>query len=128
MGKFKDGYYTDSNPSTQGYDFWCNGIYAKFDSDENGSHEIIFKVRDKKLVYVGILGAYNIFTCASDNYKMLIGKTVDNFIEMCTPQETDGKSSDLKAIKDGKGNTTYQWTDEKGKLHNVTIEDEDPKK
>lgn len=121
---YEDGYYTDSNLMTPVKDFWSNGIYAEFDSDEDGNHEMIFKVQDNNLIYIGILGRYNIFTVTSDNYRKLTGRSFDDFIAMCTPQKTDQKIAKVERIKDGKGTTIYQWTDKDGKIHSVNVEDE----
>lgn len=128
QGSDEDGYYTDSNLMTPVKDFWSNGIYAEFDSDEDGNHEMIFKVKDKNLVYIGILGRYNIFTVTSDNYRKLTGRSFDEFIALCTPQKIDQEVAKVESIKDGKGNSVYKWTDADGNLHSVAIEDGEPKK
>lgn len=53
---WNNGHYTDTDPDQRGYDFWSDGVYAKFDRDKNGHHETIFLIVDGQLEYVGSIG------------------------------------------------------------------------
>ena len=80
VSKSKEGRYTDPDTNTKVYDFWSNGIYAKFDRDGNGHHETIFIIRQKELNYVGSLGTKGTFVHVSNNYKKLLHKSIKIFV------------------------------------------------
>lgn len=54
-GKTPDGFYTDPDPTTQVKDFWSDGEFARVDDTNDGMFETIFKVKDKELLYIGML-------------------------------------------------------------------------
>lgn len=75
-GKFKDGYYTDSNQETKVFDFWSNGKWMNYDRDNNGHHETIFEIGDSKLIYVGSIGLKGTFIDVGTGYKRFLNMPV----------------------------------------------------
>ena len=55
-GSLAGGHFTDPDPETRGKEFWSDGVYAKFDRDNNSHGETIFFIDGEKLVYAGCVG------------------------------------------------------------------------
>ena len=56
-GSVADGHFTDPEPDSPGNEFWSDGVYAKFDRDNNSHGETVFVIKDGKLVYAGCTGS-----------------------------------------------------------------------
>lgn len=75
---YAGGYYTDASPDTKGYDFWSNGVVAKYDREGNGHHETIFVVNNG-LKYVGSIGKLGVFIDTSKEFSDFLGKYIKDF-------------------------------------------------
>jgi len=75
-GSFNNGYYTDPDPDTQGYEFWSDGLIAKLDRDSNGHHETFFVVVEDQLVYVGSIGGKGTFVHVANEFKECLGRPI----------------------------------------------------
>jgi len=84
----RSGHYTDPDLDTKVFDFWTNGVLARLDSDDNGSHETIFVIYDNQLKYVGKIGSMGVFEAATPEYKLFLGKTLqDLYLDWLTHQK-----------------------------------------
>lgn len=81
INEFNDGFYTDPHPDTQVYDFWSDGVVAKYSRDGDGSHETIFYVsKQEKLVYVGSTGKKKTFLHTARPFKKYKNKALKYFV------------------------------------------------
>ena len=76
-GTFADGYYTDPRPLTRAKSFWSNGVWAKFDRDDNGHYETLFVMRDGRLVYFGSIGAKGHLVDTAGEFANYLGARFD---------------------------------------------------
>jgi hypothetical protein len=79
-GSFKNGHYTDPDPTTRVKDFWSDGFVAKLDRDNNGHFETIFLVVNKQLIYAGSLGRTGSIIHAARDYKKYLGQPAASFL------------------------------------------------
>ena len=56
-GSRAGGHFTDPDPETRGNEFWSDGVYAKFDRDNNSHGETIFVIDGDNLIYAGCIGS-----------------------------------------------------------------------
>lgn len=79
-GSFKNGHYTDPDPTTEVKDFWSDGFVANFDCDNNGHFETIFIVIEGQLDYAGSIGRNGHLIHAARDYKKYLGQPAASFV------------------------------------------------
>ncbi len=79
VSEYDGGKYTNPDTRKKGYEFWSNGIYAKYDRDSNGHHETLFSIEKEDLVYVGTINFKATFIDVSNKYKNLLHKQMRAF-------------------------------------------------
>ncbi len=79
-GQYGNGKYTDPNPSTKVYDFWTNGIFAKYDRDDDGHHETILEIANHQIIYVGTLGLDGKFVHVGTKHQKYLNRSITDYV------------------------------------------------
>lgn len=83
-GKYNDGYYTDPNPQSRGFDFWSNGKWATFDKDNNGLYETILEIHGQLITYVGTIDGKGRFIAVNSPYRGFIHRPLLEWVNNAT--------------------------------------------
>jgi hypothetical protein len=79
-GQYADGKYTDPNADTIVYDFWTNGIFAKYDRDHDGHHETILEIVNRQIFYIGTLGGDGKFVHVGKKHPEYLHRSITDYV------------------------------------------------